>query len=299
MRMDVAVPGGGASAEMHVLEASDDFAAVAGVRLEEGRWFAASDDGASATPVVINRRLERALFGGQSALGKELDISGPPDAGRPQELLKVVGIVGEYRNGGELMSPQPVAIMRFIPGVTLAGARTIVLKVAPGTPRAFEAILNRQLKLIRNDWEYTAAPLSAMRASQLKEHLAPLTVLSVIAAFLLLMVASGLFGVLWQNTTQRVPEIGLRRALGASAGSIYRQIVAEQLLLSSVAMLAGLALLVQLPLTGALGESLGWPVFAGATAVSMAVVYLLSLLCSVYPGWRASRLTPTEALHYE
>ena len=129
--------------------------------------------------------------------------------------------------------------------------------------------------------------------------LAPLMVLSVIAAFLLLMVAFGLFGVLWQNTTQRIPEIGLRRALGASAGGIYRQIIAEQLLLSSVAMLAGLALLVQLPLTGALGESLGWPVFAGAAGVSMAVVYLLSLLCSVYPGWRASRMTPTEALHYE
>ena len=41
------------------------------------------------------------------------------------------------------------------------------------------------------------------------------------------------------------------------------------------------------------------PVFAGAAGVSMAVVYLLSLLCSVYPGWRASRMTPTEALHYE
>jgi putative ABC transport system permease protein len=31
----------------------------------------------------------------------------------------------------------------------------------------------------------------------------------------------------------------------------------------------------------------------------MAVIYLLSLLCSLYPGWRASRLSPTEALHYE
>jgi hypothetical protein len=47
------------------------------------------------------------------------------------------------------------------------------------------------------------------------------------------MVAFGLFGVLWQNTTQRIPEIGLRRAVGASAADIYRQIVAEQLLLSS------------------------------------------------------------------
>jgi putative ABC transport system permease protein len=61
----------------------------------------------------------------------------------------------------------------------------------------------------------------------------------------------------------------------------------------------GLALLVQLPLTQVLGESLNWSVFALAAGLSMAVIYLLSLLCALYPGWRASRLSPTEALHYE
>jgi putative ABC transport system permease protein len=75
--------------------------------------------------------------------------------------------------------------------------------------------------------------------------------------------------------------------------------VTEQLLLSSLAMLGGLALLVQLPLTGALGDSLNWQVFGGAAVLSMAVIYLLSLLCALYPGWRASRLHPAAALHYE
>jgi putative ABC transport system permease protein len=133
----------------------------------------------------------------------------------------------------------------------------------------------------------------------LKAQFAPLIVLGVIGAFMLLMVAFGLFGALWQNTTQRIPEIGLRRALGAQAGDIYRQIVAEQLLLSSTAIVVALALLAQLPLTGALGASLNWTVFAAAAGLSMFVIYLLSLLCSLYPGWRASRLSPTEALHYE
>ena len=127
----------------------------------------------------------------------------------------------------------------------------------------------------------------------------PLVVVAVIAAFMLLMVAFGLFGALWQNTTARIPEIGLRRAIGASAGQIYRQIVLEQFMLSSIAIALGLVLLVQLPLTGVLGESLNWTVFALAAGLSMLVIYLLSLLCALYPGWRASRLSPTEALHYE
>ncbi len=133
----------------------------------------------------------------------------------------------------------------------------------------------------------------------LKSQTIPLIVVGVIAGFMLLMVAFGLFGALWQNTTQRIPEIGLRRALGASAAEIYRQIVAEQFMLSSIAIALGLVLLVQLPLTGVLGEHLNWTVFLAAAALSMAVIYLLSLLCALYPGWRASRLSPTEALHYE
>jgi putative ABC transport system permease protein len=64
-------------------------------------------------------------------------------------------------------------------------------------------------------------------------------------------------------------------------------------------MVLGLVLLVQLPLTGALDETLNWTVFLSAAGLSMFVIYLLSLLCSLYPGWRASRLSPTEALHYE
>jgi putative ABC transport system permease protein len=40
-------------------------------------------------------------------------------------------------------------------------------------------------------------------------------------------------------------------------------------------------------------------VFVAAVALSAGVIYLLSLLCSLYPGWRAARLSPTQALHYE
>jgi putative ABC transport system permease protein len=117
--------------------------------------------------------------------------------------------------------------------------------------------------------------------------------------FLLLMVGFGLFGVLWQNTTLRIPELGLRRAVGATPTQVYGQIVAEQMVLSTLAIVLGLVLLVQLPVTGALGQALNWAVFGAAALLSALLIYLISLLCALYPGWRASRLSPTEALHYE
>jgi len=286
-------PQTGAEVRTNILEASDGVAAALAIPVVRGRWFSAADEGSPVVPAVMNRRLAAAMFPGQEALGREFTDK---DSKR---TIRVVGIVDEFRHRSPLMVPVNFIMTRFAPLTSESRVRTIVLKVAPGTPRGFEASLNRQLKLVRNDWSYTISPLAAMRASQMRELLIPLAVLGVIATFMLAMVAFGLFGVLWQNTARRIPEIGLRRAIGARAGDIYRQIVAEQLLLSSVAIVLGLILLVQLPLTGALGQMMNWPVFLGAAGLSMCVIYLLSLLCSLYPGWRASRLSPAEALHHE
>lgn len=279
-----------------LLDADDGLARVLGLTLSEGRWFSSLDNGSAARPVVINRRMADAMFPGERALGQQF-IDG--EGGKPSGIYRVVGVVEEFRAKGELAAPVNFVFTRFEAGKNDSDARTILLKVKPGTGRDFETRLNRRLKLIRNDWAYQIAPLSTMRKTMLNTQATPLVVVGVIAAFMLLMVAFGLFGALWQNTTARIPEIGLRRAIGASAGQIYRQIVAEQFMLSSIAIVLGLALLVQLPLTGVLGESLNWTVFALAAALSMATIYLLSLLCALYPGWRASRLQPTEALHYE
>jgi len=297
MSGEVTIPGTGLRIMTDMIEMDDASLPLLGVKLVQGRVFGQIDDGSAAAPVIINRSLARALFGTESAVGLQYDAS-PPNSKQPT-MMKVVGVIDDYRNKGELDAPGNVTILRYRPAVFQTGMQSILIKVVPGTPRTFEHDLSRRLKLINNEWTYDVAPLAARRKVSLDVKLFPLISLSIIAAFLLLMVAFGLFGVLWQNTTRRIPEIGLRRAIGANAGQIYRQIIAEQFLLSSGAMLVALLMLVQLPITGALKESLNWPVFLGATALSMLVIYLLSLLCSVYPGWRASRLSPTEALHYE
>ncbi|MES2018837.1 MAG: FtsX-like permease family protein [Pseudomonadota bacterium] len=286
----------GRQVKTELVQASDEIFTVLGIDLIEGRAYDRRDDGQAQRPVVINARLALEMFGTTKVVGKVFEWSERGEKENGQK--RVVGVVSEFRNKGELAAPRNMALARQIPGSSDA-LRSILIKMEPGTPRAFEETLTRQLKLINNAWTYQIAPLPALRTTAMRDNLTPILILSVIAAFLLLMVAFGLFGVLWQNTTRRIPEIGLRRAIGAHAGDIYRQIIAEQFLLSSGAMLVALLLLVQLPITGALGEGLNWTVFGAATLLSMAVIYLLSLLCSVYPGWRASRLSPTQALHYE
>lgn len=293
----ITLPDGSRRTRTNLSEASDDFWPTMGMQLVEGRWPSAQDEGAAATATVINQSLAKEMFPGRSALGQLVaaESSDPKNA----ERFRIVGVIDDFRSHGDFMAPRPFLLFRHSPIQGNKMQMTLVVKMRPGTPRSFELELQRQLKQVRNDWGYTINPLAELRTSQLSAQLVPLKVLAVIAAFLLAMVGFGLFGVLWQNTTRRIPEIGLRRAMGATAASIAQQIVTEQLLLSSVAMAGGLALLLQLPLTGILGDALNWRVFAGAAALSMSIIYLLSLLCALYPGWRASRLHPAAALHHE
>ncbi|HZX28617.1 MAG TPA: FtsX-like permease family protein [Telluria sp.] len=262
------------------------------VPIEEGRAFVDSDS-ATERLAVVNRSMAKRLFGDRSPLG--LKICNNDDT---VNLLRVVGVVDDFRPQGELESPTPFVIQRFVPGGR-GDLRSMLLRLKPGVTRSFQERLEHTLKQVRPGWSFTVAPLTDKRAEHLREGLIPLIVAAVIGVFLLLMVAFGLFGVLWQNVWRRVPEMGLRRALGATEGQIYRQIVAEQMALSTLAVVLALALLVQIPITGAGRDMLNWSVFVGAALVSSLVIYLISLLCALYPGWRASRLHPTEALHYE
>jgi putative ABC transport system permease protein len=299
---DFAVPGTNQRIDSHLMQVSDGFFDTLGLKVSEGRAFSAIDDGAAEPPVLINRRFAEQAFPGRSAVGQKLVADFPPEeAGKEAQHkpVRVVGVFEAFRNQGEFMTPKGFLIQRFNPLKDKEQMRSMLLKVKPGTPRLFEVELSRRLKLVKNDASYRIAPMRDLRESMLRTGTMPLGILAVVAAFLLLMVAFGLFGVLWQNTTRRTAELGLRRAVGATAGDITRQIVLEQVLLCLLPIAVALLLLVQLPITGALGESLSWPLFGGAALLASAVMVLVSVGCALYPAWRASRLSPTEALHYE
>lgn len=115
----------------------------------------------------------------------------------------------------------------------------------------------------------------------------------------LLLGAVTLAGMLLTGVRERVPEIGLRRALGASRREIAGLFVAESLALTGAAAIAGM-LAAEVALRG-LGGRFPLPfVFdAGVRILPLALAFAIALVCSMGPAWMAARLPPAEALRNE
>lgn len=275
----------------YVNEVTDGFAQTMSLRLVQGRWFGRQDDGAAQRPVVVNQRLAEELLPGIDPVGKVVH--------RGEALVRIVGVVDDFRQWGELSSSE-LYLFERIPEV-YGGERPpqrVLLRMAPGTPAAYEREVLARLTPIVPGWSFEVAPLAQQRHGRLQLTLAPLAIAGVIAGFLLLMVGLGLLGVLWQNVTRRTRELGLRRAAGARRAAIHRQILLELVLITSLALAPALLIVLQLPLLGMLG-SVQPTVFAAAVAVALVAIYLLSLVCGLYPSWIAVRSEPAEALRWE
>jgi putative ABC transport system permease protein len=289
--------------EYRLNEVSDGFRDVMGLQLVEGRWFGPDDD---ALPeheqsVVITEPLRHHLFGNGTVLGQ--NIGGEPDPGSHEAagVLRVVGVVQDFREGGEFDPDDFHVLFRKRLAVTAGRnppVRRLLIKVRPGTTSAYEETLVKELRSVAHDWSFSVVPLAELRESTMKFSVIPLIVCALVAAFLMLMVALGLTGVLWQTVTQRTREIGLRRAKGASAAGVQRQVLAEVFLMTTLAVVVGGALAVQLPLVSPLYWIPARVYFIGL-AVAVVAIYLLTLACGWYPSRMATRVDPAEALRYE
>jgi putative ABC transport system permease protein len=284
---------------------SDDLQKVLALQLVQGRWFSAADDGLAWDPVVINRKLARELFGDEDPIGKDIsDKSGGgqessgsaavPDVRRREQ--RVVGVMADFRKDGEFSAPEHYVFHRTVPGN--ARGWDFLIRLRPGVTPAFEETLVRRLHAIHPDWTFEIDPIVDMRQSRLQLQMAPMIAAGIVVSFLIIMVALGLIGVVWQSVSQRTTEIGLRRALGAAASSIYHQILGELLIISSVGLLLGILVVLQIPLLDLFGF-LRASVYIYALVISLAVIYGVTLFCGLYPSRMATRVQPVEALRWE
>lgn len=280
-------------------EVTQDFDKAMSLDVVGGRWFQPADAALAWQPIVIDEDLAREAFPGEEPVGKRFSET-DPESGRPER--RVIGVIRDFRQGGELEGARPyyLTYKRVGPSAQRKDrpARVLLIKLRPGTPAEFEEQLADRAQRVAPDWSFQVKPLWQVRESSFRFRIAPLAVGGIVAFFLLLMVGLGLLGVLWQNLLQRTREIGLRRATGASREAVHRQILLEQLFLTTLGVLLGTVLVAQIPVLDLAGF-ISTRIFVGGLLVAAGSMYLLSMLCALYPSTVAARVPPAEALRYE
>lgn len=287
----------GKTISSNVMQAGDQFAEVLSIDLVQGRWFGPEDNVTPALPVVINEHMAEEFFPGENPVGKIIL--------RDEDQCKVVGVIGEFRNGGEFTGSKKVVIKRS----ALANEFTreflqedffirILLKVRPGTRMDFEERMLKQVSSIARDWVITAGQLETTRESANKQSMIVPVIMAIICGFLVINVALGLFGIIWYNTNRRRAEIGLRRAMGSTIRQIYKQIIGESMVLSTFGILAGIFIAVQFPVLELI-PFISNGVYLVAILATTLFIYLMTVVCALYPSRLASGIEPAIALHEE
>jgi putative ABC transport system permease protein len=213
--------------------------------------------------------------------------------------VEIVGIAGDVREIGLDKPPRRTV---FVPMAQaqdrMVAAPLLVIRSIPGT--ALQTAVNDAVRSL--DPRITAPRLESLPSivgASLAEQRFQTTVLTLFAGSALALTAIGIFGVVSYGVQQRVREIGVRVALGASSGNVLRLIVGRSLAFASAGALIGV--LGALGLTRFLSGLLYGVTAADPTTFSLAVMTLLvvALLASYLPARRATRIDPVQALRLE
>src|SRR3954447_21880678 len=267
---------------------------VLNFKMVEGRWFTNADNVSEKNqPIVINEKLKEELFGDENATGKI--ISEEQFEKEVPARYRVIGVANNMKDKGDYQAIEDGIFMLMDTG-SVRWTGNILIKVKPTADAAFEAKLFKSLSnAIGTSIEIEHLDKKLITKNRIM--IVPLIIAFIVISFLIINVALGLFGVLWYNINKRKNEIGLRRAVGASGNSVSKQLVGEALVLSTLALLIGSFFAVQFPLLNVF--DLPARVYIIALLLAVVFVYLLVIICALYPGRQAAAIYPAAALHEE
>jgi predicted permease len=287
----VTVPGFVAQAdsegEVHYDYVGPDYFRAMGARVVRGRDFTAADIDGKAKVAAIDATMARYYFAGRDPLGRTVTT----DDGS----YTIIGVVAdiEYTD----VRAEPVRRLYLPDADSVSKPRSFELQLhVRGDPGRYVEPVRQAINSLDRTVPIEVSPL----ADRVKHSVAQDTLLMQVTTFFgvvaLVLAALGLYGVTAYATTQRTSEFGLRAALGAETWRVAAMVLrgALRVALCGIAIGIPIGVLAARLLRGTLvGVSPLDPVSLGATVV---LVVVAAVVASYVPAWRASRVSPLEAL---
>ena len=239
--------------------------------------------------IIINETMARLYWPNEDPLGRRLKIIESP-------WMTVVGVVGDVHHSGLAVPPNPEIYLSHLqePQSSLA-----VMVRTNGDPLQLATAAREQVKALDKDQPLTITTLDQVFSASIGEQRFNTLLLGSFACLALLLAMIGVFGVINYSVTQRTHEIGIRIALGAQRGNIFRLVVGHGVILALIGISLGsiAAFALTRLIRGLLfGVS---PTDAMTFALVWLVMTAVALLASYIPARRATKVDPLVALRYE
>ena len=273
-----------------------DYFATMGTRILRGRAFTDADEVSPPRAVIINEAFARLAWPGRDAIGQCIRLGADT-----MPCSSVVGIVENSRRQDwiedenlQLFQPLPRGASRFL------SARLLVVR--PSTPDAATIIpaVRRAIQQTAPDLPYAEIrPLETLYAGELRPWRLGATMFGAFGILAVVLAAVGLYGVVSLSVTQRTRELGVRIALGAKPGDVVRLVMRQGVWVVTIGAALGIAAAIA---AGPMIEPLLFRVPAREPWIYVAVVTLLfivAIVASIVPSWRATRVDPAVALRSE
>jgi predicted permease len=280
-----------------------DYLKVMGIPLRQGRFIDDRDRMGNELVVVIDDVLAQRAFGRDQPIGKRLWV---PDMN--PDPVRVVGVVGHVRQWGLANDDQaqiraqlyypfaqvPDPLLRRWSELMSIAVRTGVAPLSMVEP------LRQAIRGVTNDQVlYEVRTMEQLASDSLARQRFLLLLFGIFAGLALLLACIGIHGVLAYVTSQRVPEIGVRMALGATARDVMGLVFRQSLAMIFAGVVAGIAAaLVAARVLRRLVTGMQ-PTEPLTFAIMIAVLVAAALVASFIPARRASRVDPMRALRQE
>jgi putative ABC transport system permease protein len=274
-----------------------------GIPLRRGRFLDEQDRIGHEFVVVIDDNLAQHAFAGSDPVGKRLWLQGMSP--NPATIIGVVAHVRHWGLAGDDQSPVrdqiycsfyqlPDPLVSFLSSVMSITVRTNIspLNVAEPVRRALRGPGGDQTL-------YDVHSMDDLASASVDRQRFLLWLFGIFAGLALLLACIGIYGVLTYLTNQRVPEIGLRIALGASTHNVMRLVLGQSFGMIAVGIGAGVlgALAAGRILQHMVGGTR--PTDLSAFAIVIPIPLAAALFASSIPARRASRVDPMSALRQE